>query len=154
MKSAGLLSVFFLFVFVAPASAACQLTNDGHEICRDGARVSTPRHVSKQGAANCPRVLGCGCNLANRLGGIERFGRKAWRDLWVARNWAQVGRRARQGCTNCVAVLRRGRRGGHVGVVKDYDANGNPVIWSYANARRGWTTATYPKRRVITYRRL
>ena len=95
----------------------------------------------------CPFNLGCGCNLANYF----HVAGKAWRDLWVARNWAHYGSPAHKGCTGCVAVLTRGR-GGHVGVVKSYDANGNPVIHSYANGRLGWTTTSYSARRVIAYR--
>ena len=103
----------------------------------------------ERGSGNCPRNLGCGCNLANYF----HISGPQWRELWVARAWARVGRAASRGCRDCVAVLSRGR-GGHVGVVRDYDANGNPVIYSYANGRLGWTTTTYSARRVIAYRNL
>lgn len=101
-------------------------------------------------AKGCPRHLGCGCNLANYF----HIAGKQWRQLWVARNWSHVGQSAWKGCVGCVAVLSRGRHGGHVGIVRHYDANGNPVIYSYANARLGWTTTTYSARRVIAYRSL
>lgn len=103
-----------------------------------------------RGSRHCPRYLGCGCNLAEYF----HIAGKRWRELWVARNWAREGHRAERGCVGCVVVLSRGKRGGHVGVVKRYDANGNPVVYSYANGRLGWTTATYSRRRVLAYRNL
>ena len=115
--------------------------------CRQTGSIDTATQREVQGG--CPRNLGCGCNLANYF---RIVGRK-WRELWVARNWAHEGSPAHKGCTGCVAVLSRGR-GGHVGVVKAYDADDNPVIYSYANGRLGWTTATYSARRVIAYRQL
>jgi hypothetical protein len=138
------------------------VTAERHITCnRFGCSDRTQAHVASQrvagrrvagrraGSSNCPRNLGCGCNLANYFHIIG----KKWRELWVARNWARVGSAAAKGCTGCVAVLSRGR-GGHVGVVRSYDANGNPVIYSYANGRLGWTTAPYSKRRVLAYRSL
>lgn len=103
---------------------------------------------------HCPPRLGCGCNLANHFGGIDRFGWNTWRELWRARDWLQHFARARRGCVGCVAVLSRGRRGGHVGVVRHYDSHGNPVIFSYANRRLGWRTATFSARRVLGYVRV
>lgn len=105
--------------------------------------------ISRLSRSGCPRNLGCGCNLANYFHIVG----KQWRKLWVARNWENVGAPAVKGCTGCVAVMSRGR-GGHVGVVKSYDANGNPVVYSYANGRLGWTTTTYSAGRVIAYRSL
>lgn len=96
----------------------------------------------------CPAHLGCGCNLATYFNIADAHLKRA---LWIAREWLHHFNRAEPGCVGCVAVLSRGR-GGHVGVVKGYDANGNPTIYSYANARLGWRTATYPRSRVIGYR--
>src|SRR5690606_33145308 len=49
-----------------------------------------------------------------------------------------------------IAVLTRGKRGGHVGVVSGVDANGNPVIISgNHNGRVG--VAVYPRSRVVAY---
>lgn len=98
-------------------------------------------------ARNCPRHLACGCRLASSMG----IDGKLWRRLWVARNWLEIGRRARHGCVGCIVVLRRGRRGGHVGKVVGYEGR-DPIVYSWANARLGWTTATYPARLVLGYR--
>lgn len=128
--------------------------SEGVIVCdRQGCRSSTAtpeRRIASGRKGNCPRNLGCGCNLANYF----HIGGQRWRELWVARAWAREGTRASKGCIGCVAVLSRGRRGGHVGVVQAYDANGNPVVYSYANGRLGWTTAAYPSQRVIAYRSL
>ena len=122
----------------------CDYDNSGHQLCLGvvSADIGHPR-----GSSHCPINLGCGCNLANYF----HIGGQQWRDLWVARNWAKVGSPASHGCVGCVVVLSRGR-GGHVGVVRGYDANGNPTVYSYANGRLGWTTATYSSRRVLAYR--
>lgn len=97
----------------------------------------------------CPSSLGCGCHLADYF---HIVGQK-WRALWLARAWEHEGSAASYGCIDCVAVLSRGR-GGHVGIVKGYDANGNPIIYSWGNHRTGWHTQTYSARRVIAYRNI
>lgn len=141
--AAVLLLAFGMLLSAQPASA--QMNNNGKY--EDSAAVGYPTALSQRGAKNCPRSLGCGCNLANYF----KIAGKRWRELWVAREWGAEGRPAAKGCVGCVAVLKRGR-GGHVGVVRSYDANGNPVIYSYANGRLGWTTAPYAASRVIAYR--
>jgi hypothetical protein len=99
----------------------------------------------------CHSSLGCGCNAAVRWLGITA--REAQRrGLWLARNYLKEGVRAAPDCIGCFMVSRRGRRGGHVGKVVGRDASGNPIVESYANARLGWTVATYPKSHVLGYR--
>ena len=98
--------------------------------------------------ANCPPHLWCGCALATYLGITDH---KQWRELWVARNWVNVGRPAYSGCIGCVAVLKRGK-GGHVGIVKGYSGS-NPIIWS-GNHNNAWGTGVYDHHRVIAYRAL
>lgn len=135
-----------LSLLSAQSVSAQNLSNDGKYVAP---AIGNTQHALYRGAKNCPRSLGCGCNLANYF----HIAGKRWRELWVARNWRDEGRPAAKGCVGCVAVLKRGK-GGHVGVVRSYDANGNPVIYSYANGRLGWTTTAYDARRVITYRSL
>lgn len=68
----------------------------------------------------------------------------------LARAFARIGSPAPHGCTGCIAVFSRGR-GGHVGLVKSWDANGNPVILSgNFNGRVG--IGAHPKRRLIALR--
>ena len=72
-----------------------------------------------------PNIPWCGCWLADYFHILEP---KRFRRLWVARNWVYEGSPAAKGCIGCVAVLRRGK-GGHVGVVVDWQGN-DPVIKS------------------------
>lgn len=97
----------------------------------------------------CPRSLGCGCNMAAYYGMSAAQAKAA--GLWLARNWAYKGSAASRGCVGCVAVTTRGR-GGHVGVVRGYDSSGNPIIYSYHNARQGWGEGVYNSHRVLAYR--
>lgn len=150
-----LVSLVVLLSFSLPASAkhrrhqtslaapSCVSDNSGRTLCSEIAQITGKL------TSHCPAYLGCGCHLATYL----HIAGKRWRELWVARNWAREGTAAAKGCVGCVAVLRRGH-GGHVGLVRSYDAHGNPVIYSYANPRLGWTQAPYPASRVISYRTL
>ena len=60
------------------------------------------------------------------------------------------GRPAPYGCTDCVAITHR-RGGGHVGVVKNYDRRGNPILVSGNHGHRVGE-GVYSKRAVIAYR--
>ncbi|MBS0246827.1 MAG: TIGR02594 family protein [Proteobacteria bacterium] len=68
----------------------------------------------------------------------------------AARSFAQYGRRIHEPRVGAIAVLTRGRNGGHVGVVSGIDANGNPIIIS-GNHGRKVGEAVYPRSRVIAY---
>lgn len=65
-----------------------------------------------------------------------------------ARAWAELPRAAPR--VGAIAVLSRGRRGGHVGVISGFDERGNPIIIS-GNHNRRVGEAVYPKGRVIAY---
>src|SRR3990167_8135952 len=62
--------------------------------------------------AGCP-ALWCGCFLSKYLGLNDR-------NLWLARNWTKDKRfkRVYQPAPGVIAVFARGRRGGHVGIIK------------------------------------
>ena len=68
----------------------------------------------------------------------------------AARSFAQYGRRIHEPRVGAIAVLTRGKTGGHVGVVSGIDANGNPIIIS-GNHGRKVGEAIYPRSRVIAY---
>jgi uncharacterized protein (TIGR02594 family) len=68
----------------------------------------------------------------------------------AAKSFAYYGRRVSEPRIGAIAVLSRGRRGGHVGVVSGVDAHGNPVIIS-GNHNRRVGEAVYPRSRVIAY---
>lgn len=88
-----------------------------------------------------PRSLWC-ADFMNMLLGRPGGDRRAL-------SYVRYGTPAAYGCTDCIAVVRSHRW--HVGVVKTYDANGNPVIVSGNHGRRVGIGA-YPRRSVLTYR--
>jgi uncharacterized protein (TIGR02594 family) len=68
----------------------------------------------------------------------------------MARSFASYGRRVSGPQVGAIAVISRGRRGGHVGVVSGVDAKGNPIIVSGNHGRRV-AEASYPKSSVYAY---
>jgi uncharacterized protein (TIGR02594 family) len=68
----------------------------------------------------------------------------------AAQSFAYYGRRISSPRVGAIAVLRRGRNGGHVGVVTGIDSQGNPIVISgNHNDRVG--EGIYPRSRVIAY---
>jgi uncharacterized protein (TIGR02594 family) len=104
---------------------------------------------------------------ARRYIGTNPTGR---RDLWCARfmnfvlerlgyqgtgsdmahSFASYGRRVSGPQVGAIAVLSRGPRGGHVGVVSGVDEKGNPIIIS-GNHNNSVAEAAYPRARVRIY---
>jgi uncharacterized protein (TIGR02594 family) len=68
----------------------------------------------------------------------------------LARGYASYGTRVSGPQVGAIAVMSRGKRGGHVGVVSGIDANGNPIIISGNHGRRV-AEATYPRGRIYAY---
>lgn len=67
-----------------------------------------------------------------------------------ARDYANYGTKTKRGCVGCIAVMTRGKNGGHVGVVKGYDRGGNPKIIS-GNHNGVVGEGVYPRARVYAY---
>jgi uncharacterized protein (TIGR02594 family) len=107
-----------------------------------GDLVSRARNYLGQTAAQVGvrRNLWCGAFL-NKVagGGTGSDLAKSW--LAKPRTSPRVG---------AIAVMGRGRGGGHVGVVSGFDGSGNPIIIS-GNHNRRVGEAVYPKSRVIAY---
>ena len=68
----------------------------------------------------------------------------------MARSFSGYGRRISGPRVGAIAVMARGRRGGHVGVVSGIDADGNPIIIS-GNHNNRVAEATYPRSRIRAY---
>jgi uncharacterized protein (TIGR02594 family) len=68
----------------------------------------------------------------------------------AARSFAYYGRRISAPRVGAIAVLTRGRRGGHVGVVSGTDKNGDPIIIS-GNHNKLVGEGVYSRSRVIAY---
>jgi uncharacterized protein (TIGR02594 family) len=68
----------------------------------------------------------------------------------LARSFASYGQRIAGPQVGAIAVISRGRGGGHVGIVTGTDASGNPVIVSGNHSHRV-AEGVYPRSRVIAY---
>lgn len=68
----------------------------------------------------------------------------------LARSFASWGRRVSGPTVGAIAVMSRGRRGGHVGVVSGTDSRGNPIIISGNHNGRVRETP-YPAGRIYAY---
>jgi uncharacterized protein (TIGR02594 family) len=68
----------------------------------------------------------------------------------AAKSFASYGHRVSEPEVGAIAVLTRGNRGGHVGVVSGVDSQGNPIIIS-GNHGHQVGEGVYPRSRVIAY---
>jgi uncharacterized protein (TIGR02594 family) len=69
----------------------------------------------------------------------------------AARSFASYGRRVSGPQVGAIAVMTRGKNGGHVGIVSGIDASGNPIIISgNSNGHRVYE-GVYPRGRVYAY---
>lgn len=68
----------------------------------------------------------------------------------MARSFAGYGQRVSGPQVGAIAVMSRGRRGGHVGVVSGVDERGNPIIIS-GNHNHRVAEAVYPRGRIYAY---
>jgi uncharacterized protein (TIGR02594 family) len=80
---------------------------------------------------------------------LERTGRKGTGSN-MAWSFASYGRRVSGPHIGAIAILSRGPRGGHVGIVSGIDENGNPILIS-GNHNNRVDEAPYPRRRVQVY---
>jgi len=68
----------------------------------------------------------------------------------VAKSFASYGKRLEAPTVGAIAVMNRGKGGGHVGVVSGFDKDGDPVIISGNHSRRV-AEAVYDRSRIIAY---
>ena len=68
----------------------------------------------------------------------------------AAKSFVYYGHRISEPRVGAIAVLRRGKRGGHVGVVSGIDPHGDPIIIS-GNHNNRVGVGIYPRSRVIAY---
>lgn len=80
---------------------------------------------------------------------LERSGHKGTGSD-MARSFAGYGQRISGPQVGAIAVMSRGRRGGHVGIVSGIDAKGNPIVISGNHGHRV-AEATYSRGRVYAY---
>lgn len=80
---------------------------------------------------------------------LEKSGRRGTGSN-MASSFASYGRRISGPQVGAIAVMSRGKRGGHVGIVSGIDESGNPIIIS-GNHNRRVAEATYSRGRVYAY---
>jgi uncharacterized protein (TIGR02594 family) len=68
----------------------------------------------------------------------------------MANSFANYGTRVAGPRVGAIAVMSRGKRGGHVGIVSGIDASGNPIIIS-GNHNRRVAESVYPRGRIYAY---
>lgn len=93
-----------------------------------------------------PASLWCAdfMNLVLRKSGLNATGSRA------ARSYLQYGKKIDEPRVGAIAIFTRGRNGGHIGIVRGTDGNGNPIIVS-GNHNNKVAEAVYPKSRVLAY---
>lgn len=107
--------------------------------------VEAERHLGKTASQlGLPRSLWCS-DFMNKIAPGHGTDRRA-------KSWASAGRPAARRCIGCVAVLTRGKRGGHVGIVKGWNGP-NPIIISGNHGRRVGI-GEYSARRIVALRQL
>jgi uncharacterized protein (TIGR02594 family) len=79
---------------------------------------------------------------------LKRTGHRGGGNL--ARGYAKYGTRISGPQVGAIAVMTRGRRGGHVGVVSGLDAKGNVIVVS-GNHNNTVAESVYPRSRIIAY---
>jgi uncharacterized protein (TIGR02594 family) len=136
---------------------------------RGGARKSNARAAATQDGATPSFGFGGGSALvaeARRYLGGNPTG---WSHLWcgafmdmilrrtghpgggnLARAYASYGHRVSGPQVGAIAVMSRGKSGGHVGVVSGIDSDGNPIIIS-GNHNHRVAEAKYPRGRIYAY---
>ena len=68
----------------------------------------------------------------------------------MAKSFASYGKRLSGPKIGAIAVMSRGRGGGHVGVVSGFDSHGNPIVISGNHSRRV-AEAVYSRSRIYAY---
>jgi uncharacterized protein (TIGR02594 family) len=105
------------------------------------------RHLgSNAKTLGLPPSLWCAdfMNLVLRKTGIKATGSRA------ARSYLQYGTKIDEPRVGAFAIFSRGKNGGHIGIVRGTDGNGNPIIVS-GNHNNKVAEAIYPKHRVLAY---
>lgn len=163
---------FVLLTMAAPtASFADRLTGDDGPPLPAAAEKKVKAKAGRARPSLFNRTMAIGTphwiSVAQRYKGTNPTGRKS---LWcadfmnlvlnrsglegtsssMARSFASYGRRLPGPRVGAIAVLARGKNGGHVGIVTAIDEKGNPTLIS-GNHGNKVAESTYPKSRIIAY---
>lgn len=143
--------------------------DDHRYLCGSGVAVTGPQMHARAGQAISRTIVYGGDLIARASADIGKTAYEVgvrptlWCAAWLnkvlgggtgsdlARSYITYGRPAAPGCVGCIAVLMRGKRGGHVGIVTGYDTHSNPILIS-GNHNRRVGAGAYPRARVIAWR--
>lgn len=121
-----------LFDSFQPVHSTAQLRPAKHRT-RHHAHRRVPEGLAKVMAEGAGMVVRprawCGWWLGRYLGMLDR-------KLWLARNWAHVGRPAHGPHVGAIVVWARGRRHGHVGIITGRTADGRWIVKSGNDGHR------------------
>lgn len=130
----------------AAAAAVEALTSQGFGGFGGSSLVAEARRYIGSGNPTSRARLWC-ARFMNMV--LERSGHKGTGSD-MARSFANYGQRISGPQVGAIAVMSRGRRGGHVGIVSGIDAKGNPIVISGNHGHRV-AEATYSRGRVYAY---
>lgn len=159
------------FMNSGPDAAASQVRKNSRQ--KQSSRHARSRTASARAAAAAPAFALAGFGQPHWIGVARRYkgtNPTRRRSLWcadflnlvleksgmrgsgssMARSFASYGTRLSGPKVGAIAVMARGKRGGHVGIVTEIDSNGNPVIIS-GNHNNTVAEATYSRGRVVAY---
>jgi uncharacterized protein (TIGR02594 family) len=127
----------------SPESAATSFVNNsssfGSDIVAEARRYIGGNPTSRS-SLWCARFM----NMVLQRSGHQGTGSD------MARSFSSYGHRVSGPQVGAIAVMSRGRRGGHVGVVSGIDPSGNPIIVSGNHGHRV-AESVYPKGRIYAY---
>ena len=116
----------------AAAAAVEALTSQGFGGFGGSSLVAEARRYIGSGNPTSRARLWC-ARFMNMV--LERSGHKGTGSD-MARSFANYGQRISGPQVGAIAVMSRGRRGGHVGIVSGIDAKGNPIVISGNHGHR------------------
>jgi len=116
-----------------------------NDLRRDGSGIVARSNGGGGQGRRDRRSLWCGAFMDMVL---KRTGHRGGGNL--ARGYASYGTRVSGPQIGALAVMSRGRGGGHVGVVSGIDANGNVIVVS-GNHNNTVAESVYPRGRIFAY---
>lgn len=123
----------------SPATAAASMSGSGSALVAQARRYIGGNPTGRS-RLWCARFM----NMVLQRAGLRTTGSD------MARSFASYGQRVSGPRVGAIAVMSRGKRGGHVGIVSGVDARGNPIVVSGNHGRRV-AESVYARGRVYAY---
>ncbi len=126
------------YAAVQPAATMPSFSGGGGLVAQAGQYIGT--NPTGMGALWCARFM----NMV-----LEKTGRRGTGSN-MANSFANYGSRVSGPQVGAIAVMSRGKRGGHVGIVSGMDSKGNPIVIS-GNYNRRVAETVIPRGRIYAY---